>query len=559
QPDGPDPRPLMRDLVQHIRDHELERRDPSLLFDAELNLAIAELEGGRSEAAAEHLAKALVLVKEKDLSWLDLVYVELIRAARESSIEAANDHFKLALEHARATRDDSQVQWVLLSRARFEVAGERYRAALVTHSEIEAVMASRTPGRDLAKRGFWWTRHVYERAEHIAVALRLDEREHAACVALGTRAGHIPFVHPAEDSKRRFALRKRYLELFRDANALYLEGAHMSKSELKQCRDALQRRRDEFNEEAQALILSELVGREPPRCAPPPAAGVARLLLHPRDLAGGWWLIIQHSEGSRFIELDSELELGRAVEDQLRGLDGEFDGIHTLELAPVTAANALPLHMWFDRFPNVHSIHYVLGGEAGSADVASSSGARRAVVMLGKADNLKGARAEVEWIGTQLDRDSWMVETDWSAGQLDPPALLHFAGHGEHHDTWAGVDALPLPGELDILVTDLVALRGVPRVVVIGACEAAALDPRTSDGGPSMAQGFLLAGSTLVIAPDVNVDDELARRFAEALYAVPPRPQYLEEDLERALVRIQRQNPEFGPWRAIRRTPVEVL
>lgn len=91
---------------------------------------------------------------------------------------------------------------------------------------------------------------------------------------------------------------------------------------------------------------------------------------------------------------------------------------------------------------------------------------------------------------------------------------LHYAGHGLAETASAWDAALPLAGEAQLTVRDILTGTSVPRTVVLSGCNTAA----TRAGGLSLATAFVLAGSRAVIGSTTELADADAREMSEALY-----------------------------------------
>lgn len=107
--------------------------------------------------------------------------------------------------------------------------------------------------------------------------------------------------------------------------------------------------------------------------------------------------------------------------------------------------------------------------------------------------------------------------------------ILHFAGHNLTPPEAAGSDLtwdreLLLEQDSSLAVEDvlLAPAAGVPRIVVLSACETGKADPRAASGGVGIGQAFLTRGADLVVATSRLVDDGSAARVSGAFYAEAP-------------------------------------
>lgn len=138
-------------------------------------------------------------------------------------------------------------------------------------------------------------------------------------------------------------------------------------------------------------------------------------------------------------------------------------------------------------------------------DLAAARGEGRAVVAAIRAANGEVSFLEGSNATSQALRD-----------HLPRVTHLHYAGHGRFagRDAWGS--ELPLAAGGHLTIGDILAMRGVPRTVVLSGCETARADASAVSLG--IAQAFLVAGAEAVVAPVRPVDDTAATRFGSALY-----------------------------------------
>ncbi len=141
------------------------------------------------------------------------------------------------------------------------------------------------------------------------------------------------------------------------------------------------------------------------------------------------------------------------------------------------------------------------------------------------------------------------------AEMLPTADWLHYGGHAAYAGIEGLESSLPLAERGRFSVEDVLALPRVPRVVVLGACNAA----RNEGGaeGLGLAQAFLAAGSERVLAPTRPVPDGLAASLARALYAATDASiaALPTDDLvartRSAILRLRAENPS-SDWSAYR-------
>jgi tetratricopeptide (TPR) repeat protein len=125
---------------------------------------------------------------------------------------------------------------------------------------------------------------------------------------------------------------------------------------------------------------------------------------------------------------------------------------------------------------------------------------------FGKVTTLLGAESTHRALSELLPTAGWM----------------HFGGHASYAGSDGVRSSLSLANDGRFTVEDVLALPRAPRMVVLGACDAA-----RSEGGSEglgLAQAFLVAGSHGVLAPTRPVPDMLAAKLARALYAAASEP-----------------------------------
>lgn len=122
------------------------------------------------------------------------------------------------------------------------------------------------------------------------------------------------------------------------------------------------------------------------------------------------------------------------------------------------------------------------------------------------------------WLGADFTRSRTLQALN-SAG-----AIVHFATHGFASRDEPGLNALLVvaddrAGGLDVVsFHDLLGLDVQARLVVLGACEAAAGGARDEAAATSLAHAVILAGADEVVAPLWRIDDATSASFMTALY-----------------------------------------
>lgn len=123
--------------------------------------------------------------------------------------------------------------------------------------------------------------------------------------------------------------------------------------------------------------------------------------------------------------------------------------------------------------------------------------------------SLRAAGAEVVSVrGDVASVRAALGETEW----------FHFGGHGRWSPDDPMAGGLALADGARLGLGDILAASQVPETVVLTSCEAGRSAAR---GGEAfgIAHAFLVAGARVVVAPDREVRDDEAFRFADAFYA----------------------------------------
>ncbi len=240
-------------------------------------------------------------------------------------------------------------------------------------------------------------------------------------------------------------------------------------------------------------------------------ASAAELFAHPSDAAAAKTLgrmFIPPESSSRTLHVLAIGSLGKVPLAALRADDGSL----ILQRRPLVRVLAL------------RASHPAAVGDGPPAVIADSRGdllgaAIEGVIVaqtLGPETQLSGARTAVPATRSRL----------WAARDA---ALLHIAGHVGVLGQWR---ALRL-ADGDVEPAEIVQNRLAPRIAVLASCGSAAA--RDEEGWGSIAAALLEAGTSVVIATDRSLDDEIALALISQFYAQPD----WRSDPPRALARVQ--------------------
>lgn len=155
----------------------------------------------------------------------------------------------------------------------------------------------------------------------------------------------------------------------------------------------------------------------------------------------------------------------------------------------------------------------------------------RADAMLVVADptgDLVGARAEGRAVasrGAATNANVVLLEGGQATSErvreaLESADTFHYSGHGSFAGRAGTASALPLASGGALTLSDVLALRKPPALVVLSGCETA----RDDDGrerGIGLAHAFIVAGARSVIAPSRVVTDTLAHEIVIGLAEAP--------------------------------------
>lgn len=269
----------------------------------------------------------------------------------------------------------------------------------------------------------------------------------------------------------------------------------------------------------------------------PPPAGELWLVLHPDG--DGWIVFASSAAATRMIRVDR-----LPPQDDLAGLGAALIEPFVAEVAASDEVRILAMEGTVD-IP-FHELSFLDGVLVDAKPVAwvldigtSARGpARTRALVVGDpasvragAGALARAREEAELVATALGTRGYEVDRrvgvdatfDGVIRALPDVDWFHYAGHGVSTGVAGWESALPLAGEAELGVRDVLTASAVPRAVVLSGCSTAATQTSTAAGGLSVAAAFVLAGSEFVIGSSSEIADEDALDLAGVLYRVPSR------------------------------------
>jgi tetratricopeptide (TPR) repeat protein len=552
----PDPSPELRELITEFAD------DPQMLAMSRLNLAVATMQTGDHTRAGRELAK----VPLEQLELLQLLYYYLTKFRIELAAgkpHSARKRLERADLLAEVSHDREFELELLEAHADLELSEGNKQAALDRFEdadELAEALARQVPAN--AGRSNFWTTLSGSRSRHVELALETGERERALCTVLGARSRHLRALaaglepehpDPRDDDEYVKLLRsvrqhKRELETKLD-NEWQLADDELEGQLIETAR--VRTSIDEELERAMNLREHQLPAWN---CAGarPSKPGWALLTAYP-SADGASWLFLLDREGEiawvRVVDDENPETVATRALEQFAS-EARLDGVTDLLVVPLgdlLAVNfqALPP---FAR-PGGVQVRHGLG--LGSANTGSSWD-ESAVVIGNSSANLSELEAELAEVRTSLGVRGWSLTDVWDPEDHEPPRLLHYGGHAARAGLAGWGSYLDLSD--GPLTSEHLLLEGrAPAIVVLGACDAGAVDVTMLDGGMNVAVALLFAGAQVVIAADRKVDDEDARAFAQALYAALPEHEAVDANaMVAALTEVQRGDQEFqfGEWRA---------
>jgi len=149
----------------------------------------------------------------------------------------------------------------------------------------------------------------------------------------------------------------------------------------------------------------------------------------------------------------------------------------------------------------------------------------RALIVADPRGDLPSARDEAVLVKQILNRNAhWNIESlvgkDVSYGnlrnELEMCDLFHYAGHAHFKGQLGWDSSLRLYSHNEFRLGDIIALKSVPKTVVLLGCETARTNKVFS--GLGLAQAFVIAGAKKSIAAVRPLKDRLATDIALQLY-----------------------------------------
>ncbi len=530
----------------------------------------------RLERALEALGRSGARARAAN-AWTNLAWLEQVAgapAAAERALREAARMDPVGLGASRAFADTlaGELRWAqgdapgalehlnaAVSRAHTEDAQERLWRALSsrarvsltlgrTASALEDLRAARVALNDTTRR----TAVTEVRAEYLA------ERRGLLEDTLRALLGN-PSARPGAASKAALAEAFALVDASQSAvlRSLDVRGRVERlppevRARWDQAREAWLRARDTSERTVRDLEL----GASTP-------ADVERARLEARHAYDAAWAVVDGFEGhgsDGSLDVDAlRVALGREAAlvsvtpwgDQALAFLIDADGVRSALCGPWSARAGLPpcWSTWTPRLEGRRTLYVVDGGhEATRALVETSVGSAVAVVSLPWAGLLlRGARAtppSVEKVEVFADPDASLrfaalegqrvaarmpgarlrngaaVTTEALREALERADVVHFAGHGRLRPEDPFAAHLALAGGAEFSLEAVLSSPVRSRLVVLSGCETAVDQSLAATERVSLADAFLAAGATVVLATDVPLPDAEAADWVDRFYAL---------------------------------------
>lgn len=227
------------------------------------------------------------------------------------------------------------------------------------------------------------------------------------------------------------------------------------------------------------------------------------------------------SQAGKQIARLAQLLLQRLYDGLLAPLAEQFAGRKRLVIVPYGSLHYLPFHLLFDGTRYVIETHEVVilpaAGLITRTAPVRDAGAR--ILAHSWEGRLPQTRAEAHYVQRLFGGESYIEQNARRAAlEKEPAKILHIAAHGEQRLDQPDLSYIQLDdGQLytdDLLQQDLSY-----ELVVLSACETGRANVAAGDELIGLGRGFLYAGAGALITSLWRVEDTIAQRLMERLYA----------------------------------------
>lgn len=518
-----------------------------------LNLAIVALKLGQVSVALEHLEAAAAQEPARS-TWFQ-VWLSDLRGRAALARGAPEDALRAFERAARLAEGglDAAARWrAALGRGRAQQALGQPEAAIAAFEHAEQILLDEALGvpADAGRGAFVGEREASAEAL-VELLVGVGRAEQAMQVARRARARVLLTLRRAHQIEGMTAAQRARWEggiaRWRTARAALEQAAEgdwrLSGVDLEAARHARARSeaqvRAHLEEALSALAGPRTRARGLESWARPPA-GTVRLTWFP---AGEGWIGLA-ATGSRVrsVRLPA-LSSDAAARSRalLEPFEAELVAADRIELLPHGDLRALDLataRIGGGTLLSHAPISWPL--DLGGAPPPDARGG--VLLVADPRSDLPAARREADRVAPIVQR----VTRQGGIRRLTGPAAtgeavrraladvhwFHYAGHGVYAGTGGWESHLPLAGGGSLSVADILALPRVPSRVVLSGCETARSARSVGAEGLGLAQAFVAAGASDVVAAVRPVNDALAADLSEALY------RHLAADAERGGVSV---------------------
>ncbi|HEV7668883.1 MAG TPA: CHAT domain-containing protein [Thermoanaerobaculia bacterium] len=515
--------------------------------NARLNLALAHLQGGALDAAAEDLAQARSLsaatATAEEQLWQGEIEARL--ALARGRTHEALVRWQGLETNARRSGSFKDLWLALTGRARAERALGNADAALQELAEAEDLLDRQAATAQRPSRA----RFVEQReaSARLRIELLLEQGRTAEALSAARRS-RARVLRQIEMEGRIEGLsgaqRERWQQAVGDFRAARRKCDKDAAEEWSAAADRLPLVRSARNSQcmgaeenletavAQLGLGAKASGAESFR---PPGVGELVLAFHPLDK--GWVAFAKNATGVSAHRFELPPSTLTDPNDLSARLLAPFaDAIRharRIRLLPYGALREVDLHILpFDGAPLLAGRPVVYGLDLlDRAPAPALAASKPAALVIGDPRrDLPSSRKEAERVGRALADAGWQVEKESGDGAtvdrmidaLPRISLLHFAGHGVAGSADGGGELL-LGGEERLLATEILNLDRAPARIVLSGCATGLSDPGAAVEGLGLAQAFLLRGATQVVAAIRPVPDPDAAALFAAFYQPPPK------------------------------------
>lgn len=540
-----------------------------------VNLALAELQAGRPDAAEARLKEARRVRAEPGtrlaLWWLDIegridlladrprqarsVYVRLAELAEASASPEASWRAALGLAQASEQLKDVRVALAAYARAEALLDSEILRVPLMEgrHGFLRE--------RERGSRAYV---ALAVKAGHAAEALEVARRARGRvleAVRLSDRVSHLPAAERARWDAAIAAYREEREVLDGEAAQDWRLPADRLAG-IRQARRQREQRLRALLEEAFSLLEPASAGHSAKGELTRPAPDELWLVYYPAPRGWVGFAADARFVSARFLKpVTADAPPATLAAALLEPFHKEIASARRLIFVPYGVLRAVDFHALpfeGDALVAGRPVAYAL--DLVKPVSASAGGqARTALIVADPEGNLPLAREEARLVGEALSAD-WQVQVQSGPAAsgtavraaLEHAELFHYAGHGRFAGLGGWESSMPLH-EGRLTVGDVLALKRVPSWVVLSGCETARASQESPVEGMGLAQAFLAAGAQGGVAAWRVVDDTHAMELMRALYrhGGPGSSAGLSEALRQAQLELRARRPE-ADWAAFR-------